>query len=87
MHDHLYVNIEEKIKHYLYSGGDYLEVQNISFYKKCFDKASNINEILKCHQCKEISHEFAKNGVHNEETLNLMLLHWSGDFEATSSNN
>ena len=49
-HDHSYVNIEEIIKHYLYSGGDYLEVQNITFYQKGLDKAYNINEILKCHR-------------------------------------
>ena len=85
-HDHSYVNIEEIIKHYLYSGGDYLEVPDISFYKRGLDKASNINEILKCHRCNEISKEIDSKNEHNEETLNLMLLRWSDDFEPTSSN-
>ena len=52
LHGHSYVNIEEIIKHNLYSGGVYLEVPNISFNQKGLDKASNINEILRCHQCK-----------------------------------
>ena len=85
-HEHSYVNIEEIIKHYLYSGGDYLEVPNITFYQKGLDQESNINEILKCHRCKEISQEIASHNEHDEETLNLMLLRWSDDFEPTSSN-
>ena len=37
-HDYSYVNIEEIIKHYLYSSGDYLEVPNITFARKGFTK-------------------------------------------------
>ena len=38
LHDHSYVNIEEIVNHYLYSGGVYLEVSNISSYKKVLKK-------------------------------------------------
>ena len=45
--DHSNVDIDEIVKHYLYSGGQYLEVPDISFYEKKTFTGNSVNEILK----------------------------------------
>ena len=38
INDHSYDDIDEIVKHYWYSGGQYLEVPDISFYEKSLHK-------------------------------------------------
>ena len=86
LNEHSYINIDEIIKHYLYSGGTYLEVPDISFYEKGLHKGGSVNKIIKTQRCRDISQSIYERGENNDDTLNMLLLRWSDDFEPTSSN-
>ena len=86
INEHLYVDIDEIIKHYLYSGGPYLEVPDISFYEKGLHKCSSVNKIIKTQQCRDISQSIYERGKNNDDKLNMLLLRWSDDFGPNLSN-
>ena len=69
------------------SGRQYFEIPDMSFYKKgLHKKGDTINEIIKTEQCRDISKSIHERGENNNETLNILLMRWSDDFEPTSSN-
>ena len=45
--EHFYVDIDEIVKHCLYSGGQYLEVPDISFCEKGVHKGDTFSKIIK----------------------------------------
>ena len=80
---HSFVYIEDIVKDFLFSGGDYLEVPPSSFYDN--NLVQPCNPILLTNRCQEISYAIKTSDTF-EDTIHLLLLRWSDDFEPSSSN-